>query len=163
MVWAVRAGLGLTILAYAVWLIWPAVQPLVAGATGATVVSSIVDEATRIGWAAVGLWLAASLLYLVAGGLTAGGVVAAPGAYFLAFAAEILLRLVLRDAAGANLSDVAARGSASLAGLRLAVDAAPLALGALLAVGLLVLMTGAWRGGNGRALTRDWTRPPVYA
>lgn len=164
MVWVWRACLGVLIAAYAGWLIWPLVEPLTAGGPVAGSVSAAVStEAARLGWALPSLWLGSAALYLIAAGLTAGGIGAAPGAFFLAFVGEVIQRLLLQSAPQAALVDTPARIASVTAPLNLSVDPGPLSLAALLAVGLLVLMTGAWRGRSGQALTRHWTQPPVYA
>lgn len=163
MVWVWRACLGLLIAAYAGWLIWPLAHPLATGGSVADAALALSTEAAGMGWSLVGLWLGASVLYLAAAVLTAAGLGAAPGAYFLAFGAEVIQRLLLQSAPRATLSDTPTRIADLLAPLNLAVDPGPLALGALLAVGMLVLMTGVWRGHKGQALTRHWTQPPLYA
>lgn len=163
MVWVWRACLGILIAAYAGWLLWPLVQPLTAGGSISGQVGAVTSEAAGLGWTLPALWLASAALYLIAAVLTAGGVGAAPGAYFLAFVGEVIQRLLLQALPEAALVDTPARIAGALRPLNLAVDPGPLALAALLAVGLLVLMTGAWRGQTGQALTRHWTQPPVYA
>ena len=163
MVWMFRVCLGLLIAAYAGWLVWPLIQPLTAGGSIAGVASVLTTEAGRPGGALPSLWLGAAVLYAMAAGLTAGGIGAAPGAYFLAFAAEVIQRLLLQAAPPSALVDTPARIAAALAPLNLAVDPGPLVLTVLVEIGLLVLMTGVWRGQKGQALTRHWTRPPVSA
>jgi hypothetical protein len=163
MAWVFRIILGMAIAAYAGWLAWPLIQPLTAGGSPSEVISAVTTEADLLGGVLPSLWLGSALLYLVAAVLTAGGLGAAPGAYFLGFGAEVIQRLLLQSAPDPALVDTPARIAAVLAPLNLAVDSGPLALGALLAVGLLVLMTGTWRGHKGQALTRHWTEPPIYA
>ncbi len=163
MVWVWRACLAILIAAYAGWLLWPVIAPLTDGGSFEEPVSALRSEAQRLGWALPSLWIASAVLYLIAAGLTAGGVGAAPGAYFLAFLGEVVQRLLLQSTSGAALTDTPDRIAAALAPLGLAVDPGPASLATLLAVGLLVLLTGAWRVRAGQALTRDWTRPPVYA
>ena len=163
MVWVWRAGLGVLIAAYAAWLVWPAVQPLADGGSIAGLTGAVAAEAARLGWLLPSLWLGSAVLYLIAAILTAGGVGAAPGAYFLAFVVDVIQRLLLQATSEAALVDTPARLAAALRTLNLAVDPGPLSLAALLAVGLLVLVTGVWRGQKGHALTRHWTTPPVHA
>ncbi len=163
MVWVCRIVLAVLVGAYGGWLVWPLIEPLTTGGSTADVLAAVSNEAARLGWALPSLWLGSALLYLVAAVFTAGGIGAAPGAYFLAFGAEVIQRLLLQSAPEATLVDTPARLASALAPLNLAVDSGPLALGAMLALGLLVLMTGAWRGKKGHALTRHWTEPPVYA
>lgn len=161
MAWVFRIVLSLLIAAYAGWLVWPLVELLRTGVSPSGIVSAVNAEAALLGWALPSLWLSAILLYAIAAVMTAGGLGAAPGAYFLAFGAEVIQRLLLQSASEATLVDTPARIAANLAPL--AVDSGPLALAVLLAVGLLVLMTGTWRGHKGQALTRHWTQPPLYA
>ena len=161
MVWVFRICLGRLVAAYAGWLVWPLIEPLTTGGSVAGVVGAVSTETGRLGAALPSLWLGSAALYLVSAFLTAGGVGAAPGAYFLAFGGEVIQRLLLQSTTDATLSDTPARVASALAALNLTVDPGPLALGALLAVGLLVLMTGVWRGQKGQALTRHWTQPPV--
>lgn len=163
MAWVFRIVLSLMIAAYAGWLLWPLIQPLSAGGSPADIIAVVTAEAEQLGGALPLLWLASALLYLIAAVMTAGGLEGAPGAYFLAFGGEVIQRLLLQSAPDAALVDTPARVASGIAPLNLAVDSGPLALGALLAFGLLVVMTGAWRGQKGQALTRDWTQPPLYA
>lgn len=163
MAWVFRIILSLVIAAYAGWLIWPLVGAVTTGVSPSDVLGALNAEAGRLGWALPSLWLGAAALYAIAAVMTAGGLGAAPGAYFLAFGAEVIQRLLLQSVPGATLVDTPSRVAADLAPLNLMVDSGPLALGALLAVGLMVLMTGTWRGHKGHALTRHWTQPPIYA
>lgn len=163
MVWVWRGCLGLLIAAYAGWLAWPFVQPLSTGASIPDAVASVTGEAARLGGLLPSLWLGSAALYLIAGVLTAARVGAAPGAYFLAFGGELIQRVLLQWTPGATISDTPARIAAAIQPLNLAVQPGPASLVALFAVGLLVVMTGAWRGHKGHALTRHWTQPPIYA
>lgn len=163
MVWVFRLCLGLLIAAYAIWLASPLLVPLTTGGALADAIAATTAEAGRLGWTLPSLWLGSIGLYLIAALLTVGGVGAAPGAYFLAFGAEVIQRLLLKTSPDAALVDTPARVATALQPLNLIVDPGPLALGTALAVGLLVLMTGVWRGQRGQALTRHWTQPPIYA
>jgi hypothetical protein len=163
MVWVWRACLGLLIAAYAGWLIWPLLQPLTAGGDVTGALTALTRETSRLGGLPPSLWLGSTALYLIAAVLTAARIGAAPGAYFLAFGAEVIQRVLLQNAPGASLSDTPARIAAAIQTLNLAIEPGPASLAALLAVGLLVLMAGTWRGHKGHALTRHWTQPPVYA
>jgi hypothetical protein len=162
MVWVWRACLGLLIAAYAGWLVWPLLEPLTAGGDASDVAAALTRETARLGALLPSLWLGPALLYVISAVLTAARIGAAPGAYFLAFGAEITQRVLLQTAPEATLSDTPARVAAARQPLNLAVEPAPASLAALFAVGLLVLMAGTWRGLKGHALTRHWTQPPVY-
>jgi hypothetical protein len=163
MVWVWRACLGLLIAAYAGWLVWPLIQPLTAGGGVSDAAAALTTETARLGALLPSLWIGSALLYLVSAVLTAARIGAAPGAYFLAFGGEVIQRVLLQWAPEATLGDTPARIAAALQPFDLAVQPGPTALAALFAVGLLVLMSGAWRGHKGHALTRHWTQPPVYA
>lgn len=163
MVWVWRACLGFVIAAYAGWLVWPLVQPLTAGDHASVAVATLTTESGRLGALLPSLWLASAVLYLISAILTAACIGAAPGAYFLAFAGEVIQRVLLQSAPEATLSDTPARVAAALQPLNLTIEPGPASLAAVFAVGLLVLMTGSWRGLKGHALTRHWTQPPVYA
>lgn len=163
MVWVWRACLGVLIAAYAGWLLWPLVEPLTSRGDVSVAVSALTAETTQVGAVLPSLWLGSAGLYLVAAVMTAARVGAAPGAYFLAFGGEVIQRVLLQTAPEAMLSDTPARVAAALEPLNLAVETGPASLAALFAVGLMVVMTGAWRGLKGHALTRHWTQPPLYA
>lgn len=163
MVWVWRACLGLLIATYGGWLVWPLIQPLTAGGSMPDAIAAVTGEAARLGGLLPSLWLGSAVLYLIAGVLTAARVDAAPGAYFLAFGGEVIQRVLLQWTPGATITDTPARVAATLQPLIPALEPGPASLAALFAVGLLVVMTGAWRGHKGHALTRHWTQPPVYA
>jgi hypothetical protein len=161
MVWVFRIGLGVAILAYATWLAWPVVDLLSRG-VGAPDVWRLAGGASGIPDAAVAaVWIAVILLYGLSGLLTAAGLPWAPGAWFLAFGGEILLRLDL-PGPSSPLIDIATRAGEGLQQAGLGLDPAPLTLAALLATGLLILALGAWRGWKGAALTRSWAVLPVW-
>lgn len=163
MVWVWRACLGFLIAAYAGWLVWPLLQPLTAGGALNDAIASVAAEAARLGGLLPSLWLAAAILYLAAAVMTVTRIGAAPGAYFLAFGCELIQRLLLQGTQGASLSDTPQRVAGALQKVNLGVSPVPITLSALLIVGLLVLMSGVWRGQKGQALTRHWTEPPIYA
>lgn len=163
MIWVWRACLGVLIAAYAGWLVWPLVEPLTAGGQASVAVAAVTTETARLGSLLPSLWLGSAALYLIAAVLTAARIGAAPGAYFLAFGGEVIQRALLQNAPDATITDTPARIAAALQPLNLAVEPAPASLVALLSVGLLVVMSGVWRGHKGHALTRHWTQPRVYA
>lgn len=161
MVWVFRIGLGVAILAYATWLAWPLVELLSRG-VGATEVWRLAGGAAGLGGGAVvAVWMAVILLYGLSGLLTAAGLSWAPGAWFLAFGGEILLRLDL-PGPSSPLIDIASRTAEGLRHAGVALDPAPLTIAALLATGLLIVALGAWRGWKGAALTRSWAVLPVW-
>ena len=109
MVWVWRACLGLLIAAYAGWLIWPLVETLAAGGDVAGALTALTRETSRLGGLLPSLWLGSAALYLIAAVLTAARVGAAPGAYFLAFGAEVIQRVLLQSAPEAILCWIARR------------------------------------------------------
>jgi len=116
--------------------------------------------------ALVGLMGVTLVLYAASGLATAAGQTWAPGLFFSGFVGEIGLRLAVASEVfgpAAPGIDIATRVEAALARIGLVVEATPLTLATLLALGLCILATGVWRGQKGSALTRDWTRPPVWA
>lgn len=136
------------VLGYAAWLAWPWIAPLLgAGAPdGAeSLRSAAVNGAPLFGvipwWAVLG---AAVGLYVVAALMLGSGSPRAAIAYFLGFLADALLRLAVDGrlpagvASGAGEMQVAAAARAAPGGLP--VDPLWLALGALLVLGLLVVL-----------------------
>lgn len=162
MVWVFRISLGLVIVAYATWHAWPAVT-LISEGVRVSELWELAGGGSRPGGGAVVAWLGVVALYAVSGLLAAGGVSWAPGAYFLAFGGEILLRLDLSPAGTPSpLIDIAGRSSEALRQAGVGLDPAPLAIAALLATGLLIVALGAWRGWRDAALTRSWAVLPVW-
>ncbi|WP_396595050.1 hypothetical protein [Brevundimonas sp. R86498] len=162
MVWVFRISLGLMILAYVAWQAWPVADLLSHGAT-ASDIWALAGGASIPGAVTAAAWIAVILLYAVSGVLTAAGLSWAPGAWFLAFGGEILLRLDLSPAgAPPPLIDMAGRAAEAFRLAGVGLDPAPLSMAALLGVGLLVVALGAWRGWKGAALTRSWAVLPVW-
>lgn len=161
MVWVWRACLGLIIAAYAGWLVWPVVQPLTAGGSLTDAFATITAEAARLGGILPSLWLAAAVLYLAAAVMTAARVGAPPVAYFLAFASEVIQRVLLQSAPDATVTDTPQRLAAAAQSLNLTVEPGPLSLSALLVVGLMVIMSGAWHGQKDQTWPLHWTRSPI--
>lgn len=160
MVWVLRVGLGLVILAYATWLAWP-VAELLAGGVDVATVWRLAGGGDGPGAAMAALWIAVVVLYVVSGALTAAGLSWAPGAWLLAFSGEILLRLDRSTGdATPSLTDIAARTAEGLRQLGVVLDPAPLSIAGLLATGCLIVGLGAWHGQKGDALTRSWTEAP---
>lgn len=140
-----RYLLVIAIIAYAAWLAWPLVGPLLGGGEG--------EMAARAGAAVAAegggelprtlLWFAAIGLYVVAALLLGAGNSKAVAAYLLGFAADAILRLamhagpVLQDL-GAGAGDMMTRTAAAAGGGGL--DPQHLMLGVLAVVGVLVLL-----------------------
>jgi len=165
MVWVLRACLGLLVFAYAAWLGLPLAQGLTSGVTVIQTWTALVPGSGLGGSALAGLMLGMVVLYALSGLATAAGLSWAPALYFGGYLSEIGLRLAVateRQPVPATL-DIATRIEGLLRPLGLMVEATPLMMGALLAVGLCILATGVWRGQKGAALTRVWTQAPVWA
>ena len=135
-----RILVALAVLAYAGWLAWPLLSPLIDGATPDMGAMKTDAEAMTggdlfgviPGWA---LWVAAIALYLVAALMLGAGNARASIAYFLGFIADAVLRLAMDSGGGA---DSAARSAAPAGGLP--VDPVWLVLGGLLLLGVLVVV-----------------------
>lgn len=133
-----RILLALAVVAYAGWLAWPFLAPLLPGAAPA--------DAARLG-AAGALELAgntprlvllgaAVFLYLLSALMLGGGNRKAVIAYLMGFVADAVLRLVLTG--GGGPADLAARSAAVPAAG--GMDPQWLVLGALALVGVLILV-----------------------
>lgn len=157
MVWVLRIGLGLVILSYAAWLVWP-VADLLAGGVDLASVWRLAGGGSLLGAAAAALWIAVILFHVLSGLLTAAGQSWAPGAWLLAFSGEILLRLDRSTgAATPSLTDIAARAAEGLRQFGVTLDPAPLSIAGLLATGCLIVGLGAWPRQKGDGLTPSWT------
>lgn len=163
MVWVWRVCLGLLIAAYAAWLVLPLLQPLVSGGSLNEAIAAVQAESASLGAFLPSLWLSAAVLYLAAAIMTVARIGAAPGAYFLAFGCELIQRVFLQETRDAGIANTPQRVAETLHALGLTLEPGPAVLSALLIIGLLVLMSGVWRGAKGQALTRHWTEPPAYA
>lgn len=165
MVWALRICLAALVLAYAAWLALPPGTALAAGVPLLQVWSDLAPVASVPAATLAGMFLAIVALYGTSGVATTLGLNGAPGLFFLGFVGEIAVRLVIAGGTPtvAPTLDIAARVESALRPFGVLVETTPLALAALLAVGLCILVTGVWRGQTGAALTRIWTQPPVYA
>jgi len=134
----------LAVLGYAGWLAWPFISPMLEGAAPDVAAARVGAEASAGGalfgflpvWA---LWAAAVGLYVIAALMLGAGNARAAVAYFLGFAADVVLRLAI-DRQG----DVSARSAGptkmavpdGISGLP--VDPVWLVLGALFVLGVLV-------------------------
>lgn len=140
-----RYVLVLAIIAYAGWLAWPLIAPLLGGAEGETAARAGAAVAAESGGdlPRTLLWFAAIGLYVVAALLLGAGNSKAVVAYLLGFAADAALRLamhagpVLQDLGG-GAGDMMTRTTAA-AGAG-GVNPQWLMLGVLVVVGLLVLL-----------------------
>lgn len=140
----------LAVLAYAGWLAWPFISPLLnGGAPDAGAMRAGVDAGAGGDLFGVlppwTLWAAAVVLYVIAALMLGAGDPKSAVAYFLGFIADAVLRLAIDRQGG---GDVAARsgGPASMAAPEplsgLPVDPVWLVLGGLLLLGILVVVAG---------------------
>jgi len=166
MVWVLRIILGAAVLAYAAWLSLPLIDALQAGQSVGQVWAGLAPSGSSQAMAVATAFLLTVLLYGLGGLATATGLTVAPGLFFLGFGGDIVLRLLVAGGMAEpvpTVMDIAARSDAALRPLGLMVETTPLALAALLALGLCILATGVWRGQKGAALTRVWTEQTVWA
>ncbi|MFN3932333.1 MAG: hypothetical protein ACK4JY_11350 [Brevundimonas sp.] len=135
----------LAVLAYAGWLAWPFLSPLIEGAGPEAAATRAGAEAQAGGelfgvLPAWSLWAGAIGLYVISALMLGAGNAKAAAAYFLAFLADAGLRLALDRQGG----EAAASGPATMAapGALSSLPVEPLwwLLGALLLLGALVVI-----------------------
>ena len=137
----------LAVLAYAGWLAWPFLSPFIEGAGPEAAAMRAGAEAQGggelfgflPGWA---LWAGAIGLYVISALMLGAGNSKSAVAYFLAFIADAVLRLALNQQGGEAARSGPATMSAPEAASSLPVDPLWLRLGALLILGLLVVVAG---------------------
>ena len=137
----------LAVLAYAGWLAWPFLSPFIEGAGPEAAAMRAGAEAQGggelfgflPGWA---LWAGAIGLYVISALMLGAGNSKSAVAYFLAFIADAVLRLALDQQGGEAARSGPATMSAPEAASSLPVDPLWLTLGALLILGLLVVVAG---------------------
>jgi len=154
-----RILLVLLVLAYAGWLAWPFLSPFLEGAGLDTAATRAGAEAqVGMGLPVIGLWIGAVLLYLVAAGMLGSGNPRAAVAYFLGFMADAVLRLAIDRGGFSSGSDMGGKvdpnapmaqstiteGGPAAApgglGADLGVDPTWLVLGALVLLGILIVV-----------------------
>jgi len=135
-----RFILVIAVIGYAGWMAWPFVSPFLEGArpeaaaarSGAAVVMDSGGDMT-----AAALWIGAVVLYLVSALLLGAGSPRAAIAYFLGFAADMVLRLAMSPNRGGG-ADIAAR-SAEAVPAPGGLDPQLVVIAVLVAVGLMVI------------------------
>ncbi|NJC40877.1 hypothetical protein GGQ87_001135 [Brevundimonas alba] len=135
----------LAVLAYAGWLAWPFISPLIEGAApGAATMraeATAGDAGLLFGfvpsWA---LWVGAIALYVISALLLGAGNPKAAFAYLLGFAADAALRLALADKGGEAARSGPTTMAAPDAASGLPVDPLWLTLGALVLLGVLLMI-----------------------
>lgn len=135
----------LAVLGYAGWLAWPFISPLIQGAAPDAALARAGVEASSGGelfgflpvWT---LWAGAVVLYVIAALMLGAGNAKAAVAYFLAFAADVVLRLAIDrqggDAAARSGGPTTMAAPEALPGMP--VEPVWLVLGALFLLGVLV-------------------------
>lgn len=148
----VRFLLVLLVIGYAGWLAWPFLSPFLEGAP-----IDVATERARAmikaegGLSQAALWIGAVLLYVIAALLLGSGNPRAAVAYFLGFIADAVLRLAIDRSGGSQNASIAAdgysaggemaqRSADAVAPAGLPVDPTWLILGALLVMGVLVVV-----------------------
>lgn len=139
-----RILIAVVILAYAGWLAWPLLSPIIGGATPD--MGAMRAEADALtggdlfgfipGWA---LWAGAIVLYLIAALMLGSGNTKASVAYFLGFIADAVLRLAM-DSGGPDASARSVGPTTMAADSGLPVDPVWLVLGGLFLLGVLVVV-----------------------
>src|SRR5690606_23176871 len=133
------------VLAYAGWLAWPFLSPFIEGAGPETATLRAGAEAQGGGelfgflppWT---LWAGAIGLYVISALMLGAGNTKAAVAYFLAFVADAALRLALDQQGGEAARSAPAGMVAPEAASALPVDPVWLTLGALVVLGVLVMI-----------------------
>ncbi|MBO9501478.1 hypothetical protein [Brevundimonas sp. A19_0] len=159
-----RILLVLAVLAYAGWLAWPFLSPFLEGAGMDTAATRAGAEA-QVGMdlPVIALWVGAVVLYLVAAGLLGSGNPRAAVAYFLGFLADAVLRLAIDRGGFGSGSEMGGKvdpnspmaqstiteGGPAAApgglGADLGVDPTWLVLGALVLLGILIVVVSRTR------------------
>ncbi|HEV2082246.1 MAG TPA: LPXTG cell wall anchor domain-containing protein [Brevundimonas sp.] len=146
-----RVVLLLAVLAYAGWLAWPVISPLIEGADPGAAITRVGAEMGAGGTLTAVLWIGAILLYLIAAGMLGSGNPRAAAAYFLGFLADAALRLAIDRGRGGAGEMTTRSAEASIAeggpaaapgdlGASLGVDPMWLVLGGLVLLGLLIVV-----------------------
>ena len=138
-----RFILVIAVIGYAGWLAWPFISPFFEGAgpeasaarSGATVMLDTGGDMTT-----AALWIGAVALYLISALLLGAGNPRAALAYFLGFAADVVLRLALSPDRGVS-ADIAAR-SAEAVPAPGGIDPQWIVIAVLIVIGLLVVAAG---------------------
>ena len=133
------------VLAYAGWLAWPFLSPLIEGSGAATEALRNGAETQAVGqlfgflpaWT---LWVAAVGLYLISALMLGAGNSKAAVAYFLAFIADAALRLALDQQGGDAARSAPATMAAPEVASGLPMEPVWLTLGALVVLGMLVMI-----------------------
>lgn len=144
-----RVVLLLAVLAYAGWLAWPFVSPLLEGADPGAALTRVGAEVGSGGLMTGALWLGAIALYLIAAAMLGAGNPRAAVAYFLGFLADAALRLAIERgrvgdvsarSADAGLTEMGPMSAPAEAAASVGVDPLWLVLGGLLVLGVLIVV-----------------------
>lgn len=135
-----RLLLVVIVLGYAGWLVWPVITPFLEGASPDMAATRAGAEASTDGLPVALLWLGAAALYLIAALLLGSGNPKAAVAYFLGFVADAVLRLAIDRGGSGGPADISARSADATMAVAPGVDPTWLVLGALVLVGILVVV-----------------------
>jgi hypothetical protein len=135
-----RLLLVLAVLGYAGWLAWPVIQPFLGGAEPDIAARSAGAEAATSGIPLALLWGGAAVLYIIAALMLGAGNPRAAVAYFLGFLADAALRLAIDRSGSGGPADIQARSADATAAVAPGIDPTWLVLGALVVVGVLVVL-----------------------
>jgi len=144
-----RVVLLLAVLAYAGWLAWPFVSPLMEGAGPGAALTRVGAEFGAGGLMTGALWLGAVALYLIAAAMLGSGNPRAAVAYFLGFLADAALRLAIERGRGgdasprstdAKVTDMGPMSAPAEAAASVGVDPLWLLLGGLIVLGALIVV-----------------------
>lgn len=131
----------LAVLGYAGWLAWPFLSPLIEGsAATARVEAAVSGGGDLFGFLPMWtLWVGAVVLYVIAALMLGAGNARAAVAYFLAFAADVVLRLAIDGQGGVSArADGPTTMAAPEAVQGLPVEPVWLVLGVLFVLGVMV-------------------------
>lgn len=136
----------LAVLGYAGWLAWPFISPLIEGAAPDAAAARVGAEASAGGdlfgflpvWT---LWAGAVGLYVIAALMLGAGNTRAAVAYFLGFAADVVLRLAVDRQGDVGVRSDGPATMATPGGMEgLPIEPVWLVLGALFLLGVLVVV-----------------------
>lgn len=132
----------LAVLGYAGWLAWPFISPLIEGSTAAARAGQALPAGEAFGFLPVwALWAGAIGLYLIAALMLGAGNTRAAIAYFLGFAADVVLRLAINGEGGISARSAGPTSMAAPeAAQGLPIEPVWLLLGALFVLGVLVIV-----------------------
>lgn len=132
----------LAVLGYAGWLAWPFLSPLIEGSAAAARVGQALPTGEAFGFLPIwALWVGAIGLYLIAALMLGAGNTRAAIAYFLGFAADVVLRLAINGQGEISARSTGPTTMAAPEAVQgLPIEPVWLVLGALFVLGVLVIV-----------------------